>query len=40
MSYFNATKPVPACRPAVKATKGHKGRPEQQPSLKYICRLS
>jgi ABC-type nitrate/sulfonate/bicarbonate transport system substrate-binding protein len=40
MSYFNATKPVPPCRPAVKATKNHKGRPEQKPSLKYICRLS
>lgn len=40
MSYFNATKPVPPCNPPVKATKGHKGKPGQMPSLKYICRLS
>jgi ABC-type nitrate/sulfonate/bicarbonate transport system substrate-binding protein len=40
MSYFNASTPVPLCRQAVKATKGHKGRPAQRPSLKYICRMT
>ena len=40
MSYFNASKAIPQCRAAVKATKGHKARKAQMPSLKYICRLT
>lgn len=40
MSYFNATKSVPLCKPGRPASKGHKAIKAEKPSLKHICRLT